>query len=136
MDLMWFWRYLWWFLFVRCLNKSWLLLQTFNCKWATALSILVILVYFSVTHRDARRAGHCFPCSFIREATGAELTFHHSIIGNFMVNITYGSWNEFIAAIHAPTTFRMVFYTLCHYFWGQHCCLTETNILVKNVVFL
>jgi len=30
--------------------------------------------------------GHCFPCSFKREATGAELTFHHSIIGNFMVN--------------------------------------------------
>jgi len=27
-----------------------------------------------------------FPCSFKRVATGAELTFHHSIIGNFMVN--------------------------------------------------
>jgi len=30
--------------------------------------------------------GHCFPCSFKREAKGAEVTFHHSIIGNFMVN--------------------------------------------------
>ena len=29
----------------------------------------------------------------------------------------------------------MVFYTLCYYFWGQHCCLTETNILVKNFLF-
>jgi len=70
------------------LNKSGLLLQNSNCKWATALSVLVviIIVYFSVTLRDARRAGGCFPCSFNREATGAELTFHHSIIGNFMVN--------------------------------------------------
>jgi len=41
----------------------------------------------------------------------------------------------FIAAIHVPTTLRMVFYTLCHYFWGQHCCWTETNILVRNVLF-
>jgi len=47
----------------------------------------------------------------------------------------WSSWNKFIAAIHAPTTFRMVFYTLCYYFWGQHCCLTETNILVKDFVF-
>ena len=23
----------------------------------------------------------------------------------------------------------------CYYFWGQHFCLTETNILVKNFVF-
>jgi len=29
---------------------------------------------------------HCFLCSFKREATGAELTFHHSLVGNFMVN--------------------------------------------------
>jgi len=58
----------------------------FNCKWATALSILVIIVYFSVTLRDTRRAGALLPCSFKREAKGRELTFHHSIIGNFMVN--------------------------------------------------
>jgi len=44
----------------------------------------------------------------------------------------WSSWNEFIAAVHAPTTFRMVFYTFCYYFWGQHGCWTETNILVKN----
>ena len=29
---------------------------------------------------------HFFPCSVKRESTGAEVTFHHSIIGNFMVN--------------------------------------------------
>ena len=38
-------------------------------------------------------------------------------------------------AIYAPTTFRMVFYTLCYYFWGHHCCWTETNILVNNFLF-
>jgi len=32
-------------------------LKTSNCKWATALSIFVIIVYFSVILRDARRAG-------------------------------------------------------------------------------
>jgi len=78
MDLMWFWRQLWWILFVGCLNKSWLLLQNSNCKWATVLSILVIIVYFSVTLsycHGRRRAGasrwHCFPGCFNREATGA-----------------------------------------------------------------
>jgi len=25
----------------------------------------------------------------------------------------------------------MIFYNLCHYFWGQHCWLTETNIQVS-----
>jgi len=61
-------------------------LQTSNCTWATALNILVITVYFSVTPSDTGERGHFFPCSFKREATGAELTFHHSFIGNFMVN--------------------------------------------------
>jgi len=56
-----------WFLFGGCLNKSWLLLETSNCKWATAFSILVILVYFSVTLRDARRAGGLFPLFFGRQ---------------------------------------------------------------------
>jgi len=50
------------------------------------MGILVIVVYFSVTPRDAGERGHFFPCSFKREAMGAELTFHHGIIGNFMVN--------------------------------------------------
>jgi len=45
-----------------------------------------------------------------------------------MVNKTY--LKQFFAAIHPLTTLRMVFCTLCHYFWGQHCCWTETNVLV------
>jgi len=61
-------------------------LKTSNCKRATALSIFVIIVYFSVILRDARRAERCFPCSFKREAAGTELNFHRSIRGNFMVN--------------------------------------------------
>jgi len=48
-----------------------------------------IIVYFSVTLRDARRAGALralLPHFFQNGSNGAELTFHHSIIGNFMVN--------------------------------------------------
>jgi len=56
------------------LNNSWLLLQTSNCKWATASRVLVIIVYFSVTPRDAWERGHYggnfFPCSLKSEATG------------------------------------------------------------------
>jgi len=44
-----------------------------------------MIVYFSVTLRDERE-GALLPLFFKREATWAELTFHHSIIGNFMVN--------------------------------------------------
>jgi len=50
----------WWFLFVGCLNKSRLLLQNSNCKWATALSISVEIMYFAVTPRcfqGQQRAG-------------------------------------------------------------------------------
>ena len=47
-DLMWFSRKLWWFLFVGYLNKCWVLLQNSNCSCATTLSLLVI-VSFSVT---------------------------------------------------------------------------------------
>jgi len=39
-------------------------LQTYDCKWATALSILVIIVYFSVTFRDAGRAVALLPLFF------------------------------------------------------------------------
>jgi len=36
-------------------------------------------------HRRAGNDGGIPPFSFKREATGAEVTFHHSIMGNFMV---------------------------------------------------
>jgi len=65
-------------------------LQTSTCQWATALCIQVMIVHFSAPPRDASERGHYggnfFPCSFKREATGAELTFNHSITRNFMVN--------------------------------------------------
>jgi len=48
MDLLWFWRKLWWFLFVGYLNKCWILLNNSNCSCVTTLIILVI-VNFSVT---------------------------------------------------------------------------------------
>jgi len=37
---------------------------------------------------------------------------------------------KFIAHIRACRKFRMIFYNFC-YFWGQHCCWTETNIFIK-----
>jgi len=42
-----------------------------------------MIVYFSVTLRDAWRAGALLPLFFQKGGKGAELTFHHSIIGNF-----------------------------------------------------
>ena len=86
----------------------------------TALSILVVIVYFSVTSRDAGERGHCFPCSFKREATGAEVPFHNRGIWW----LTRSIWNKFIAAIHAPTTFRM-FSTL-------PVIIFEVNIFAKQ----
>ena len=41
---------------------------------------------FQLLSGTRRGRGHCFPCFFKREETGAEITFHHSIIGYFMVN--------------------------------------------------
>ena len=38
--------------------------------------------------------------------------------------------------LFASRKFRMVFYYFCFYFWGQHCCWTETNILVTICLFL
>ena len=29
----------------------------------------------------------------------------------------------------------MVFYHFCYYFWGQHCCWTETSILITICLF-
>jgi len=49
------------------------------------------LCTFQLLSGTRRERGYCFRCSFKREATGAELTFHHSIIGNFMMNMIYGS---------------------------------------------
>ena len=48
---------------------------------------IIVQATFQLLSGTRGERGHCFPCSFIREATGAELTFHHSNIGNFMVNM-------------------------------------------------
>jgi len=47
----------------------------------------------------------------------------------------WSCWNKFIAAIHAPTTFRIGFLHSLLLFWGQYCCWTETSILVNNFLF-
>jgi len=43
-------------------------------------------VLFQLLSGTRRERGPCFPSFFNREAKGAEVTFHHIIIGNFMVN--------------------------------------------------
>jgi len=48
MDLVWFWRKLWWYLFVGHLDICWILLQNSNCSCLATLSVLVI-VNFSFT---------------------------------------------------------------------------------------
>jgi len=72
--------------------------------------------------------GDFFPCSFKRKATGVEVTFHNSIIGNFMINKIYLK-QIYCTAIHAPTTFTMVFYTFFYYFWSQHCLLNRNKYI-------
>jgi len=62
-----------------------------------------------------------------------ELTFHHSIIGNFMDNKI---WLKQIYCSYSRThNIQNGFYTPCYYFWGQHFYWTETNILVKTFLF-
>jgi len=50
MDLVWFWRKLWWFLFVGYWDKCWILLQNSNCSCVTMLSILVIVNFQILLH--------------------------------------------------------------------------------------
>ena len=47
---------------------------------------IIVQATFQLLSGTRRERGHCFPCFFKREVTGAELTFHHSIIGNYMVS--------------------------------------------------
>ena len=56
---------------------------------APGVEYISYILYFSVTPRDNGERGHCFICSFKREAKGSEVTFHNSIMGNFMVNKVY-----------------------------------------------
>ena len=62
---------------ITMLNKSWLLLQNSNCKWETALWVLVIIIimYFSVTLRHARRAGALLPLFFQKGGNGYGANF-------------------------------------------------------------
>ena len=53
--------------------------------------------------------------------------------------LSRSTWNKFIAAIRAPTKFRMIFYNFCYYFWGQYCWWTETKYkfpLLSTVLML
>jgi len=55
----------------------------YNCAFFTYSQLL------PGTPESGRLHGQCLSCSFKREETGAEVTFHNSIMGNFMVNKIY-----------------------------------------------
>jgi len=55
--------------------------------------------------RDAGERGHC-PCPFISGATGTEVPFHRSIMGNCMV---YQDRLETYLLAATPRNFRVVF---------------------------
>ena len=115
------------------------LLRAVNC-WLALIVCDVALVPCASSLVQKSLFGWHRSCCFIHRMSldSSVRTWRISLIKPSLGHINMiSSWNKFIAAIHAPTTFGTVFYTLCYYFWGQHCCLTETNILVKNfVVFL
>ena len=85
-------------------------MQTSNCKWATALSILVIIVYFSVTLRDVRRAGALLPL-FIQkggDGDGANFSsqYHREFHGkqelvetNLLQLLTYPQHSEWFSTL-------------------------------------
>jgi len=78
----------------------------------------------SIQHpRDAGERGHdgsSSSCPFKRGSGD----------GNFIRS----TWNEFIAVFCTSIKCRMVFYNICHYFWCQHFCWTETSI-IGNIFF-
>ena len=99
---------------------------SYNC-------VLFSYSQISITYSVVGERGHCFPSSFEKEATEAEVTFHNSIMGKFMVNKIY--LKQIYFSYSRTPTFRMLFCTFCYYFLSQHCCWTETKILVKNFLF-
>ena len=100
-----------------------------------ALSALVINLYFSVTPWDAEERRHCFPCSFKRGATGVEVSFHNIIMGNLIVKKKI-YLKQIYCSNSRTHSLHNGLYTFCYYFYGQHCCWTAINILVKNFLFL
>jgi len=42
--------------------------------------------------------------------------------------ISTSDWKKFIAPVRGPETSEW-FSMICYYFWGQHCCWTETGII-------
>jgi len=72
--------------------------------------------------RDTGERGHC-PFPFIRGTTGAEMPFHRSVIGNFMVY--QDRLETFIAAIRTARNLRVVFYNLS-------VIIFEVNIVAEH----
>jgi len=80
--------------------------------------------------RDAGERGH-WPRPFKRRKTGAEVLFHHSIIGNVML-VKDRIETNLSQLFEHPVT---VFYNFCVYFWGHHCFWRATSTLVTTFPF-
>ena len=78
--------------------------------------------------------GHCFS-SFHKKLTRAEVPFHESIIGTFMVYQDRLETHSIFAAVRTLRNFRRVFYNFCYYFWSSHCRWTETSSIDNDFLF-
>ena len=121
---MWFWRYDDFYLWDVQINPDYfckILIANGQQRWVYQLK-LCTLQLLPVAFRDNRERGRCFFCSFKKEAKGAEVTFHNSIIGNFMVSKIYLK-QICMAAIHAATTFMFFYISLI---------IFEVNIIARQ----
>jgi len=65
----------------------------------------------------------CNPCI----PTSNSAAFHNSIIGIFMV--CQDRLEKYLLQLFHFQKIWNDFYHFCYYFWGQHCCWIETNII-------
>ena len=72
---------------------------------------------------------------FRKGSNGADVPFHNSIIGNFIVYQDRIHTDLLKLCAHAENSewfsvifVIMVFCNFCYYFWGQNCCWTEKSI--------
>jgi len=132
---------LWWLLFfnsrngVTSMNHQIRLLQyslqlCFIYNTLTLCSNALTLRTQESFHGKNRQITWPDTCPVERWAMGTDVLFYNGIIGNFIV---YQDRIEtFFEVMRPAREFGMVFCIFCYYFWGQHCCWTETRITGNN----
>jgi len=83
--------------------------------------------------REQENDGAIKPLPFQKESSGGGGAFFITVLWEIH-DLSRSIWNKFIAAIRTRK-FRMFVCNFCCYFWGQHCCWTETNIPVTICLF-